>query len=228
MRVLLIEDNKSLCKTLKEYLRNNEIECDAAYDGAVGLSYALQGFYDVILLDIALPKKSGIDILTAVRKEKITTPVLMLTAKDTIDDKEMSFEFGADDYLTKPFLHKELLIRVKALVRRSRNMLDDSHIQIGKTRINLFNFEIEMNGKTVNASIKEAKLLELLFKNKDKYLSKEFLLNAVWGIDKPLLTNNVEVYIHMLRKNFQPALSGFKIVTRQGFGYKLEEVIDDV
>lgn len=228
MKILLTEDNQTLSKALNELFNKNGIDCDVAYDGETGLFMALNGYYDVIILDIALPKKSGTELLSNIRTGKVNTPILMLTARDSIDYKEISFELGADDYLTKPFLHKELLLRVKALARRPREMVDDSFIQIGNIRMNVYDFQIEVNSEPVNASVKEAKLLEFLFRRAGKYVSKDVILSAVWGIDKPIQTGNVEVYIHMLRKTFPPELSGFKIETKHGLGYRLTEVSDDV
>ena len=228
MKILLVEDNLILCETLSKLFKNNSIGCDVANDGETGLLKAINGYYDVIILDIALPKKSGTEILSDLRSNKNNTPILMLTAKDHISDKEISFEIGADDYLTKPFLHKELLLRIKAIARRPREMLDGYYIQAGNVRLNAFNNQIEMNGSPVNASAKAAQLLYFLFKHKENYVPKEVILQAVWGIEKPLQTNNVEVYIHMLRKTFPPEQSGFTIMTKLGVGYMLREVMRDV
>jgi DNA-binding response OmpR family regulator len=228
MKLLLVEDNEILCRSLAQLFSHHGIDCDIVNDGETGLIMACHGYYDVIILDIVMPKKSGNEVLFDMRKKSIDTPVLILTARDSIDDKEQSFGFGADDYLTKPFLHKELLLRIMALARRPRELRNGSYIQVGNTRIEILGAEVEMNGKPVDASAKEARLLEFLFKHKDRYVSKELILNAVWGIDSLVQTSNVEVYIHMLRKAFPSELSGFKIETKQGFGYKLREVDNNV
>ena len=228
MKILLIDDNKTLCETLKGYFKYNGIDCDVAYDGEAGILKAMQGCYEVILLDIALPNKSGTDVLSHLRQENLHIPVLMLTAKADLGYKKTSFEYGADDYLTKPFIHEELLLRVKALARRPHEILFDSYIRVGNIRMTLFDNQIEMNGNAVNVSVKEAKLLEFFIKHKDKYISKEWILNAIWGIDKPIQTNNIEVYVHMLRKTFPQELSGFMIETKKGLGYRLREVSNNV
>jgi DNA-binding response OmpR family regulator len=225
MNVLLVEDNIALCATLKEFFKNSGIDCDVATDGDRGLYMAQKGDYNVLILDISLPKMSGTEILTVLRKGKINTPVLMLTARDGIEDKEISFERGADDYLVKPFSHRELFLRIKALARRPHGWIERSSLQIGHTQIDTDNLQIEMNGNPLNLSVTEVKLLIFMCKHKDSYVSKEAILDAVWGIDKPIQTNNVEVYIHMLRKKLPQEHSGFTIDTKYGLGYKIVEVI---
>jgi len=204
------------------------IQCDVATDGETGFFMAENGFYDVLILDIGLPQKSGVEVLSSLRKKGVTLPVLMLTAKDDIEYKEISFEQGADDYLVKPFIDKELLFRIKALARRPRAALSDFSINIGKTSLDVINMRVDIGGAQVNVSAKEARLIEFLFKRKDSYISKELILNAVWGFDKSIITNNVEVYIRTLRKRFPPEQSGFIIETKYGVGYKLKEVVEDV
>jgi DNA-binding response OmpR family regulator len=219
MDLLLVDDNESLCKLLKAFFQSAGIRCDVANDGLAGFDKATSAFYDVIILDIALPDKSGIALLADLRAAKNNSPVLMLTARDGYDYKEAAFERGADDYLVKPFLHKELLLRVRALARRPLGILESSCLEVGAVRLNTVNMQIEMSGKPVAVSAKEAKLLCFLFKNKGRFVSKEMILNAIWGIYKPIQSNNVEVYIHMIRKDFPKKLSGFEIVTKHTLGY---------
>ena len=228
MNILLVEDNKLLCKSINDFLMSYGIRCDVAPDGEIGHFMAENGCYDVLILDIGLPKKSGVEVLRSIRNSGITVPVLMLTAKDGMDYKESSFDQGADDYLIKPFVDKELLLRIKALARRPRVALNDFTIEIGKTRLDVLNMKVEMGGTFINASVREVRLLEFLSKRKDNYVSKEIILNTVWGFDKSIITNNVEVYVRTLRKRFPPDLSGFIIETKYGVGYRLKEVTGDV
>ncbi len=223
MKVLLIEDDKGLCYTLGKLFTKNGITSEFANEGDTGYWMGLNGTYDVIILDILLPEMSGFEVLNTLRKQGNTTPVLMLTTKEEIEDKCKAFEQGADDYLVKPFSYQELLLRIGALTRRSRNILDDSYITAGNTRINRFNLEVMIGGTQVKLSLKGANLLDCLMKNKGKFVSKEMLLNSVWGIDKAIQSNSVEVYIHMLRRAFPPEASGFTIETRLGYGYRIVE-----
>ena len=228
MNVLLIEDNKFLCKSISDFLMDADIRCDIANDGETGYFMAENCHYDVLILDIGLPLKSGVEILRSLRKKGMLSPVLMLTAQDGIDYKEVSFDLGADDYLIKPFNDKELLLRIKALARRPYMLVSDTIMIIGKISLDVMNMCVEMSGQQINLSEKETKLLEFLFKRKDSYVTKERILNAVWGFNKSITTNNVEVYVRSMRKRFPPELSGFIIETRYGVGYKLTEVDEDV
>lgn len=169
-----------------------------------------------------LPEQSGIDTLEQLRKSNIDTPVLMLTAKDFVNDKINAFDQGADDYLVKPFEFQELLARVKALVRRSPVELDKI-VSLGNTAIDRDCLEVSIDGKVIKTTIKESKTLEYLFSNKGKYVSKGTILNIISGVTRDININNVEVYIHHIRKKFTPEISGFQIETKQSLGYRVIE-----
>ena len=228
MRVLLVEDKTELCDQLKKLFKKNKIDLDIANDGENGLEFALIYDYAVIILDIMLPGISGIDVLTKFRKHSRTTPILMLTAKETVDDKVDALNNGADDYLVKPFDFAELLARVRALHRRFP-ILHDETVRVGNTVINRQRYEIRTNGKIVKTSIKEAVLLEYLFTNKGKFVAKETVLQILSGSNEgDISSNNIEVYVHHLRKKFPQDVSGFTIETKYGLGYRVAGGEEDV
>jgi len=221
MRVLLVEDKIELCDQLKKLFKKNMIDLDTANDGENGLELALEYDYSVIILDIMLPNISGIDVLTQLRKRSKKTPILILTAKETLEDKVTALNCGADDYLVKPFEFEELLARVRALNRRSP-VLHDETVCIGNTVINRQRYETRINDKTVKTSIKEAILLDYLFMNKGRFVAKETVLQILSGCNVgDISSNNVEVYVHHLRKKFPRDVSGFSIETKYGLGYRV-------
>ena len=225
---MLVEDDKNLCYTLGQLFKKNRINVEFANTGDDGYWMCIHGVYDVIILDILLPGMSGFKILDTIRKEGNSTPILMLTTKDEIDDKSDAFNRGADDYLVKPFYYEELLLRLNALTRRSKHLINDSCIIVGNIQLDRRSFEVMMNGNPIKLTPKGAKLLYCLMKNKEKFVSKETLLNFVWGINKDIQSNSVEVYIHALRKNLPSEISGVTIETRLGFGYRIIEGAYDV
>ena len=221
MRILLVEDEIHLAQALTEILKKNMYAVDAVYDGQSGLEYALSGVYDLIILDIMLPKMSGIEILKNLRAEKKSVPVLMLTAKDEIEDKVAGLDYGADDYMTKPFSTDELLARVRALLRRKGEVVDDE-VVFGDISLKLKKNELACGENQVKLSLKEFQILELMMYNPDQILTKERIIDKIWGGDSDAEYNNVEVYISFLRKKMQFLNAKTEIKTVRGVGYSLE------
>lgn len=221
MRILLVEDEIHLAQALTEILKKNQYAADAVYDGKSGLEYALSGVYDLVILDIMLPKMSGIEILKNLRAEKMSVPVLMLTAKDEIEDKVAGLDYGADDYMTKPFSTDELLARVRALLRRKGEVVDDE-VVFGDISLKLKKNELVCGENQVKLSLKEFQILELMMYNPDQILTKERIIDKIWGGDSDAEYNNVEVYISFLRKKMQFLGAKTEIKTVRGVGYSLE------
>jgi len=223
MRLLLVEDKEVLCITLKKLFEKENIELDICHDGIEGLELALIGDYSVIILDIMLPSLSGVEILKELRMKSVPTPVLMLTARDTVTDKVSALDCGADDYIVKPFEFLELNARIRALSRRSPIIKQEPDRVVGYTSINQRSFEVKMGETVVKTTKKEALLLDMLFQNVGEIILKEHLLMALCGQTKYITTNNVDVYIYNIRKKFPPELSGFIIETKHAQGYLIIE-----
>ncbi len=223
MRVLIVEDEIKLADALIQILEKNKISADACYDGADGLDNALTGIYDVIVLDIMLPKMNGIDVLRNIRKEGLTTPILLFTAKDDVADKVRGLDSGADDYLTKPFATEELLARIRALGRRSTaGLVSDDRLEYGDIVLDLSAYELSSGKNSVKLGLKEFSIMELLMKNTGRVLTKENLIIKVWGYESDAEYNNVEVYISFLRKKLSFLKSKTIIKTIRGVGYIME------
>jgi DNA-binding response OmpR family regulator len=219
MRILLVEDEKRLASAVAELLKEHQYITDVAHDGETGLDLALVDCYEVLVLDIMLPKKSGLDIVREVRKAGMDVPILLLTARDTVDDRVTGLDVGADDYLVKPFANKELLARIRALTRRTGNVSGTDILSVGPFHIHLSERIIKRNDEALNFTLKEFQLLELLMRNRDKVMSKELILDRVWGPDADVIGNAVENYIHFLRKKIDiPGQPSF-IDTVRGVGY---------
>lgn len=221
MRLLLIEDEQGLSDALVEILKDYQYSVDAAYDGESGQDLAETGIYDVIILDRMLPGKEGLQVLKELRAKRIMTPVLLLTAKDTVDDKVEGLEAGADDYLIKPFATKELLARIKALSRRQPESVQTDRMHFGPLILDIHRCEVINNGETLRLTYKESQLLELLIRNKGQVTTKEMILNKVWGFESDVEINNIEVYIYNLRKKLE--CWGIQIETIRCIGYCLKE-----
>lgn len=223
MRILIIEDEHKIANSLKKGLEQESYAVDVAYDGEQGFDMSATEDYDAIILDLLLPKMDGMELCRKLRKEEnIHTPILMLTAKGQIDDKVNGLNAGADDYLAKPFAFAELLARIKALTRRSKQTLNLQLIA-GDLSLDTLNFEVQRAGKDIKLSKKEFALLEYLLRHKGKILTKEQIINHVWNYDADVLPNTVEVYVGYLRNKIdipfknKPSL----IQTIRGFGYKI-------
>lgn len=223
MRVLLVEDEKYIARAVAEVLKKNHYTVDLAHDGEFGLDCALSGIYDIIILDIMLPKIDGFSILKEVRRKGIVTPIILLTARGEIKDKVQGLDLGADDYLAKPFHTDELLARLRALGRRNTVLAFDGNLNFGDISLSPHTLLLSKNGKEVKLKLKEAQLMELLIKNKNMIVSKESVIEKIWGYDEDVTDNHVEVYISMLRKKLSQLSSGCVIQTIRGIGYVLKE-----
>jgi DNA-binding response OmpR family regulator len=224
MRLLLVEDERRLSDALVYILKKNKYLVDAAYDGETAQDMAESGIYDLIILDRMLPKKDGVLVLKHLRKMGINTPVLFLTAKDTIEDRVFGLDAGADDYLVKPFANEELLARVRALCRRKTEVMGSEKLNIGKIKLDPLSCELFMDDESIKLTLKESQLLELLMRNSGQVITKEQILTRIWGFDSEADFNNVELYIHYLRKKLNPVLCGVRISTVRGIGYSLEVI----
>ncbi len=222
MRILIIEDETYLAEALMQILRKNNYSADAVNDGLSGLDNALTGIYDLILLDIMLPGMDGISVLKNLRKEGLSTPVILLTAKGEIADKVTGLDSGADDYLAKPFATEELLARIRAASRRRGEVIPDSAVKFGDIELNTGNLKLVRGPKEIKLILKESELLELLMTRKNAVTSKELVIEKLWGFDSAAEHNNVEVYISFLRKKLAYLDSSVSIGTVRGVGYILE------
>lgn len=216
MRILYVEDEQLLADAVTHLLKKSGINVDWAEDGEEGLRLAKKPVYDAIVLDIMLPKMSGLEILEIIRKQGIKTPVIMLSALSEVEDKIKGLESGADDYLAKPFKTKELIARLNALVRRPA--LQESKL------LKFGDLEFDPESRTVNGielTEKESDILEMLFKSGDKTVQKDYILAHVWGAEMLAEDNYVEVYMSYLRKKLRSLKSKVEIKTIRGLGYKL-------
>ena len=222
-RVLLVEDEEGLVLTLSDRLQSEGFDVTSAIDGEEGFRKATENYFDLIILDIMLPKKNGLDVCRDLRKEGIETPILMLTAKGETIDKVLGLKLGADDYLTKPFEIMELLARIEALLRRSVKGLQKSPgaFQFGDIEIDFKRAEVFRNEAVVDLSAMEFKLLQFLIENRGDVHSRDELLDAVWGYDAMPTTRTVDVHIAWLRQKLEvnPKHPRF-IQTVHGLGYK--------
>ena len=227
MKILLVEDEKRMSEALCEILRQEKYDADAFSDGISGLDAARSGIYDLFILDVMLPGINGFDIARTARKEGIQTPILMLTARADTDDKVSGLDSGADDYLTKPFETKELLARVRALLRRNNMQKTDDtgnlvsgDLKLDRNRSMLINTE---NGMDVRLSEKELHIMEIFLANEGTIIGKEQLAVKIWGFDNEAEYNNVEVYISFTRKKLQFLASMMEIKAVRGLGYELRK-----
>lgn len=223
MKVLLVEDEKQLAEALMQILNKNKYMVGGVYNGEDGLDYALTGIYDVIILDIMLPKLNGLEILKKIREENISTPVILLTAKGEVSDKVKGLDCGADDYLPKPFSTDELLARLRALTRRKGEVINDDTLSFGDFSLNLSTYILEGNNGNVRLTLKEVEILKYFLLRPGRVVSKEDLIIKIWGYESEAENNNIEVYISFLRKKLQYIGAEAKISTIRGVGYKLEE-----
>lgn len=222
MRVLIVEDEVRLAATLQDLLELNGYTADIAHDGESGLDNALSSIYDVILLDVMLPKLNGFEVLRRLRAEGNATTVLLLTARSETSDKVTGLDSGADYYLTKPFEPRELLACIRALTRRQPELRETGRFSCGDLHLEQSTFTLSCGERSVRLSRKEFDLMELLMLNQKQVVTKENLLLKVWGYDSDAEDNNVEVYISFLRKKLEHLHSQVKIKTIRMVGYCLE------
>ena len=222
MRILLVEDDVTIARLLKEGLEDESYAVDAANDGSEGYRTAAADEYDVIILDIMLPGMNGYEVCRALRNDGNKTPILMLTARDTERDIVEGLDTGADDYLAKPFSFDVLLARIRALLRRPNEKLEEI-LQVGDLKLDPSSKKVTRASQEINLTAKEYGVLEYLMRNKGKVLSKEQIISHVWDFDADVLPNNVELFIMFLRRKIDKPFKSKLIHTVSGFGYKLEE-----
>lgn len=222
MRILVVEDEHRIAHSLQKGLEQERFAVDIAYTGIDGYDLASSENYDLIILDIMVPGMDGITICKELRKAKIHTPILLLTAKGQIQDKVMGLNNGADDYLTKPFSFEELLARIRALLRRKGTTVE-TVLTVDDLTMDTSHFEVKRSGKIINLTSKEFSLLEFLLTKKNQIVTKEQLIQHVWNFDSDVLPNTVEVYIKKIRDKIDVLFPEKKqlIRTVRGFGYKL-------
>ena len=226
MNILIIEDEYSLADAVAETLKSENFNVCIKTNGEDGEDEALTENFDLILLDVMLPEKNGFEILRYLRQEKIKTPIIMLTAKSEIDDKLNGLEHGADDYITKPFAMRELMARIKAVLKRTNNIEDTNSLEYGDIILDLKNAKLKCKDNEIQISGKELELLEQLLLNKNQILSKEGLIERIWGYESDAEYNSVEVYITFIRRKLKLIESKVNIKAVRGIGYKLEEKND--
>ncbi len=225
MRILLIEDDQKIARAIKKGLEQESYAVDLEMTGQQGLASVMAEEYDLVILDRMLPGiTDGLEILRKMRQENISTPVLVLTAKDSIPERVKGLNIGADDYLIKPFDFEELLARVRALWRRPAAAVD-TILKVGDLELNTVTFEAKRNNQLIDLSPKEFSLLEYLMRHPDRTISKDNIISHVWDFDADILPNTVEVYVGYLRQKIdidpnKPSM----IKTIRGFGYKMVEV----
>jgi DNA-binding response OmpR family regulator len=222
MKLLIVEDEVRLAEAMGQIMKEQHYQTDLVYNGKDGLYCGLSGEYDVIILDVMLPGENGFQIVEKLREARIQTPVLMLTARDSVSDKVTGLDKGADDYMTKPFIPEELLARIRALSRRQGEVIVEE-MTFGDLTLNLSTNDLWCKTKSIHLGYKEFEVLRILMSNIGKIISKDTLINRVWGTDSDAEDNNVEAYISFLRKKFNFLGSKAEITTVRKVGYRLEE-----
>ena len=221
MKILLAEDERSMSNALKAILTKNNYSVDAVYDGEEAASYALACEYDVIIMDIMMPKMNGIDALKEIRKKGCTVPVIMLTAKSEVDDKVMGLDSGANDYLTKPFATKELLARLRALTRTPQ-VATDNNLRVGNLTLDRGTFELYTPSGKYRLAGKEFQMIELLMATPGMLISTERFMDKIWGVDSEADISVVWTYISFLRKKLAALEADVQINAKRNAGYTLE------
>lgn len=227
VRILLVEDEPRLADALACILRAEKYIVDVANDGTTAQDLAETDIYDIIVLDRMLPGKDGVSVLKELRAKKIKSAVIFLTAKDSVANRIEGLDAGADDYLVKPFSKEELLARIRALGRRPKDMQPGNYLEIGNLLLDTKQCRATVGSTAIQLTAQESRLLELFILNKNQVLSKEQILNRVWGFDKDVEINNVELYVFYLRKKISSAKASIRINTIRGIGYCLQEADHD-
>jgi heavy metal response regulator len=223
LRILVVEDEPRIIEFVKQGLEQEGFQVDSASDGKTGLSYALSGSYDVIILDVMLPLMNGFELCAEIRSRGVGTPVIMLTARDAVADRVEGLNTGADDYITKPFAFEELVARIRAVTRRKQAISITNVIRVGDLEVDLDRHKVTRSEKIIELTPKEFKLLEYLIINKGKVLSRTKIMENVWGFDFDAETNVVDVYIRYLRQKIDDTIDNKLIKTVRGFGYMVGE-----
>ena len=220
MKILVIEDEKLLADSIKSLLEKKGFQVETVYDGESGAQYAELGIYDLLILDVMMPKMDGLEVARQVRRQRCNTPILMLTARSDVQDRIAGLNAGADYYLTKPFDSGELLASINALLRRQAGQVNE--MVFGNTSLDLGTSMLLCDGKTQRLSAKEFDVMRLLLQSGQRNLSKSAILSHVWGLESNAVENHVEVYVALLRKKLSSIGSTIRIVSLRGLGYHLE------
>ena len=220
MKILVIEDEKMLADSIKAMLQRNGFQVECVYDGESGKEYAQLGIYDLLILDVMMPRLDGFEVARQVRRARCNTPILMLTARSDVQDRIAGLNAGADYYLTKPFDSGELLASINALLRRQGGQVNE--MVFGNTALDLETSTLLCDGKTVRLTAKEFDVMRLLLQSGKRNLSKSAIISYVWGLESNAVENHVEVYVAILRKRLSSIGSNVKIVSIRGLGYHLE------
>jgi len=222
MKILVVEDNHHIAQSIKKGLEQERMVVDLAFDGVGGYDLAVDNSYDLIVLDLMLPGLNGLDLCSRLRQNKNHTPILILTARDRLDNKVEGLNCGADDYLTKPFAFEELLARIRALTRRPHT-ISETIISLEDLSLNLQTFAVKRAGREIKLTSKEFSLLEMLLRHPNQILTKDQITNHVWDYEADVLPNTVEVYIKNLRRKIDAPFKFPLIHTVRGFGYKISK-----
>ena len=220
MKILVIEDEKMMADSIKAMLQHNGFQVECVYDGEAGKEYAQLGIYDLLILDVMMPKMDGLEVARQVRRARCNTPILMLTARSDVADRIAGLNAGADYYLTKPFDSGELLASINALLRRQAGQVNE--MVFGNTALDLETGTLLCDRKTVRLTAKEFDVMRLLLQSGKRNLSKAAIISYVWGLESNAVENHVEVYVAILRKRLSSIGSNVKIVSIRGLGYHLE------
>lgn len=221
MRILLAEDDEQLNFSLRFQLEKENFTVDSCFDGEEALCYINQRIHDLILLDRMIPSIDGLSILKQLRWNHNETPVILITALGELKDKVTGLNYGADDYLVKPFAFEELMARIRCITRRSRNLEPEDYITIGDITYYPMENRLEKNNKSCILSKKEGQLLEVFLRSKDQILSRDLLLSKVWGLGSDVADGNLDNYIHFIRRRLRSLDSNTSISTLRGIGYKM-------
>ncbi len=227
MRILIVEDEKKVWQFLKKGFQAESFSVDVATDGEQGLSLARTGSYDVIILDIMLPKKDGIELLKELRASKVASPVLILSARSEVDDRVQGLNLGADDYLPKPFSYSEVLARVRAIVRRKSADVQTSILLLADLKVDLLSRRVERASIEISLTAKEFELLEYLLRSKGRVLSRAILMEHIWDMNFDSETNIVDVLVNRLRRKIDDDFTPKLIHTVRGVGYVMKEIPDE-
>jgi DNA-binding response OmpR family regulator len=222
MHILIVEDEQRLARLVARVLSEERHVVDIANDGDTGMDLALRGTYDLLILDLMLPGRSGLDICKQVRARKLQSAILMLTARGSIEDRVAGLRIGADDYLVKPFAMEELVARVDALLRRGRAITDTQRLQVGDLTLDLLRREAQRDGRIIELTAKEFALLEYLMRHPGQVLTRTQIIDHVWRYDSDALSNVVDIYIHYLRDKIDRGSARPMIKTMRGVGYRIE------
>ena len=220
MKILVVEDEKMLADSIKSMLEHKGFQVECVYDGESGTEYALLGIYDLLILDVMMPKMDGFEVARQVRRARCNTPILMLTARSDVADRIAGLNAGADYYLTKPFDSGELLASINALLRRQAGQVNE--MVFGNTALDLSTSTLVCGGKAIRLTAREFDVMRLLLQAGKRNLSKAAILSHVWGLESNAVENHVEVYVATLRKRLSSIGSDVRIVSLRGLGYHLE------